>query len=370
MVKIFIIGSFAESLINFRGQLLQEMVKGGHQVVACAPEASVEIQNALHAMEVEYQDVPIERAGLNPAKDIKTIYSLFRLLRKIKPDIFLGYTVKPVIYGSLAAKLAGVPHIYSMITGLGYAFGGEDLKSKLVGNIVRMLYRLSLKMNCKVFFQNPDDRTLFLKLGIVKNQEQSVLINGSGVDVDFYWPIPFPKKISFLLIARLFKDKGIREYVESARIVKRKYPDIDFRLVGWIDENPASISEDKLQSWIKDGIIEYLGKLSDVRPAIAGSSVYVLPSYREGLPRTVLEAMSMGRPVITTDASGCKETVEEGRNGFLVPVRNVGALVEAMERFIEEPELIVRMGQESRQVAVDKYDVRKVNEVILETMDL
>lgn len=369
MAKIFVLGSFAESLVNFRGPLLSEMVKRGHQVMACAPEASSEIQNVLNAMG-EYQDVPIERAGLNPIKDFQTICKLFGLFRKIKPDIFLGYTVKPVIYGSLAAKLAGVPRIYSMITGLGYAFGGEDLKSRLVGTIVRMLYRLSLKVNHRVFFQNPDDRNFFAQLGILKNQKQAVLTNGSGVDVDFYRPAPFPENLSFLLIARLLKDKGIREYAEAARIIKRKYPNITFRLVGWIDDNPTSISKVELQSWVKEDTIDYLGKLSDVRSAIAESSVYVLPSYREGTPRTVLEAMAMGRPIITTDAPGCRETVEEGRNGFLVPVRNAESIAERMEYFIRHPGLIARMGEESRRIAVEKYDVRKVNVVILEAMRL
>ncbi len=367
---IIVIGNFADSLIKFRGPMLQEMVKRDHQVVACAPEASVEIQNALHAMGVEYRNVPIERAGLNPIKDIQTIYRLVDLFRKIKPDIFFGYTVKPVIYGSLAARLAGMPQIFSMIEGLGYAFTGELSSRLFLRSIIILFYRLSVKMNKNVFFLNPDDINLFAQLGILKNQEQAVLINGAGVDLNFYSPAPFPDKLSFLLIARLLKDKGIREYAEAARIIKRKYPYVVFRLVGWIDDNPASISKDELQFWVREGTIEYLGKLSDVRPAIAASSVYVLPSYREGTPRTVLEAMSMGRPVITTDAPGCRETVREGRNGFLIPVRDVTALVKAMKRFIEEPELIAKIGQQSRQVAVEKYDVRKVNAVILETMGL
>jgi len=190
------------------------------------------------------------------------------------------------------------------------------------------------------------------------------------VDTEYYKPEPFAENLSFLLIARLLKDKGIREYAESATIIKQKYPKISFRLVGWIEDNPASISKKELDLWVKQGIIEYLGKLSDVRPAIAESSVYVLPSYREGTPRTVLEAMAMGRPIITTDAPGCRETVQHGKNGFLVPVKNAPALVNAMEQFIRQPELTEQMGKASRQIAIEKYDVHKVNAVILKTMGL
>ncbi|CAB1084216.1 Lipid carrier : UDP-N-acetylgalactosaminyltransferase (EC / Alpha-1,3-N-acetylgalactosamine transferase PglA (EC; Putative glycosyltransferase [Olavius algarvensis Delta 1 endosymbiont] len=350
--------------------MLAEMVQRDHSVVACAPSASIEIKDALQAMGVEYRDVQIDRTGFNPIRDLQTVWRLFNLLRKIRPDIFLSYTVKPVIYGSMAAKIAGVSYIYSMITGLGYTFSREDLKVALVNVFVRVLYRLSLKTNRSVFFQNPDDRKLFTQLGLLKNQEQAVLINGTGVDVDFYQPAAFPEKLSFLLIARLLKDKGLREYSVAARIIKNKYPNISFRLVGWIDDNPTSISESELQSWIDQGLIEYLGKLSDIRPAVAEASVYVLPSYREGMPRTVLEAMSMGRPVITTDVPGCRETVSDGINGFLVPVRDVAALAQAMEHFVENFDLVKKMGQQSRKIAVEKYDVRKVNAVILETMGL
>ena len=272
MAKIFVLGSFAESLVNFRGPMLSEMVKRGHHVVTCAPAASSEIQNALNAMGVEYHDVPIERAGLNPIKDLQIIYRLFALFREIKPDIFLGYTIKPVIYGSIAARLAGVPRIFSMITGLGYAFSDGGLKKWLVGAVVRFLYKLGMGANRRVFFQNPDDRDIFLRLGFLRNFVQAALINGSGVDVDFFQPVPFPEKISFLLIARLIKDKGILEYVKAARIVKKRYPQARFYLVGWIDEGPQGISSVDLDSWVKEGTIEYLGRLEDVRPAIADAA--------------------------------------------------------------------------------------------------
>ncbi len=370
MSKIIVIGSYAPSLINFRGPLLKEMVGRDHEVLACAPDASPDIQEKLKDLGAVYRNIPIDRTGLNPVRDIYTIFRLISLFRKEKPDIILGYTIKPVIYGSLSGRIACVQRIFSMITGLGYAFSDGGLKEKLIGAVVRSLYKIGMGGNRRVFFQNPDDRDFFIEQNLVCGFEQSALINGSGVDVAFFQPAPFPERVSFLLIARMIKDKGVFEYAQAARIVKAKYPQTRFRLVGWIDEGPQGISRVDLDFWVKEGIIEFLGRLDDVRPAIADASVYVLPSYREGTPRTVLEAMSMGRSIITTDAPGCRETVEEGRNGFLVPVSNAEVLAERMEHFIKHPELIARMGEESRRIAVEKYDVHKVNEVILQTMGL
>ena len=360
----------AESLINFRGSLLAQLVEDGHEVIACAPDADLKTKNRLCSLGVKYFDVPISRTGLNPCKDFLSLYKIFRILKKIKPDIFLGYTAKPVIYGSLAARLAGVKCIYSMITGLGYAFVSSSWKSKFVGLIIEFLYRISLRTNTKIFFQNPDDCQLFQTKGILSHKSVPVIIDGSGVDLKFFNSVPLPEKTSFLLIARLLKDKGIREYVQAAEIIKKKYPDISFKLVGWLDENPSCISQRELSGWINQGTIEYLGKLTDVRPAIASSSVYVLPSYREGMPRTVLEAMSMGRPIITTDVPGCRQSLIDGENGFLVPVRNVIALANAMEKFIISPEIVSQMGSRSLEIAIQRFDVSKVNKCIIQAMEL
>lgn len=368
--KIFVLGSLAESLVNFRGPLLREMRVRGHQVIACAPAASDAVKNALIALDVEYRDVPLSRAGLNPVHDLRSLLALFRLLHHARPDVFFGYTIKPVIYGSLAARWAGVPEIFSMVTGLGYAFTSAGWRRRLLNGLVRGLYRLGLRGNRKVFFQNPDDRDLFLRAGLFGDSTQALLINGSGVDVDAFQSAPLPREMTYLLIARLIKDKGILEYVEAARMIKTRYPQACFRLVGWIDENPTAISAAALRAWVDEGLIDYMGKLDDVRPALAKAAVYVLPSYREGTPRTVLEAMAMGRPIVTTDVPGCRETVVDGVNGFLIPPQNPSALARAMERFIEDPALVGRMGRESRRLAEEKYDVRKVNAVILQAMGL
>ncbi len=367
---VMVIGGFAESLVNFRGPLLQAMIERGFRVIACAPSAPSSVKQSLETMGCEYVDVSFDRAGINPIHDLISFLMLWRVFRRLKPDIVLGYTIKPVIYGSLAAKLAGVKECYSMITGLGYAFVGRSYKRCVIRRLVQFLYRCSLGVNQKVFFQNPDDLELFVQLGILQNKQQAVLVNGSGVDVDSFTVLPFPQRITFLLIARFLKDKGIMEYLEAARIIKEKHLAVQFRIVGWVDDNPAAISMEVLAAYERDGSVENLGKVADVRPAIADASVYVLPSYREGTPRTVLEAMAMGRPIITTDAPGCRETVAVGLNGYLVALKSVASLVQAMERFIDDPDQIASMGGASRLLAEQKYDVRNVNQVILQTMNL
>lgn len=369
-MKILLIASLAESLINFRGPLIRQMVSAGHEVIAAAPEISAVLCVKLRALGVRSFSIRLRRTGLNPIIDVCTILMLFRLCRLERPDVILAYTIKPVIYGSIAASWAGVPGIYSIITGLGYAFSSHDRRGSWVRRLARQLYREALKHNAKVFFQNPDDQSFFQSERMIRKIGQAILVNGSGVDLDYFRPAPLPAQCSFLLIARLIRDKGVEDYVRAARILRSKYPDARFRLAGWMDSNPNSISSDELAAWKKEGVIEYLGPLEDVRPAIRDCAVYVLPSYREGTPRTVLEAMAMGRPVITTDAPGCRETVRDGVNGYLVPIQRPDTLAEAMEKLYLDAELRFSMGQLSRKRAVDKYDVIIVNRMILGGMGL
>lgn len=371
MARVLVLGSLAHSMVNFRGPLLREMVAQGHEVYACVPDASAEIREALAGMGVIYRDVKLARTGMNPVQDIGSLINMYKLFKDIKPDVYFGYFIKPVIYGSIAARMAGVPKIYCMIEGLGYAFSGADFKSRMIGMIAQNLYRFALRFSTKVFFLNPDDLDEFHQRRIIDKHQKGVLINGIGIDTESFVPVGYPKDLSFLLIARLIRPKGVQEYVDAARIIKEKYPDVKFRLVGGFDGGPTSHTEEELRGWVDAGIIEYLGLLSDVRPSIADCSVFVLPSYyREGLPRTLMEAMAMARPIITTDNPGCRQTVQQGENGLLVPVRNVPALMEAMEYFIKKPEEIERMGQISRQMAVDKFDVRQINAEILRATEL
>jgi glycosyltransferase involved in cell wall biosynthesis len=373
-MRVLVIAGMAESLVNFRGPLLKAMSQSGVNVHVAAPGLSVSssLSEMLLLQGFAVHDVPLRRAGTNPFADLRTFGVLWMLMRRIRPDAVLGYTIKPVTYGMLAAWLSRVPKRYALITGLGYAFTGDGSGMRgWVRRLVQGLYRLALGRAHKVFFQNPDDESLFRRLGLLQAATPSVVVNGSGVDVASFNMADLPLgSPHFLLIARLLVDKGIREYVQAAQRIKENHPNVQFSLVGWIDENPDAIHQSELDAWIQAGYISFIGRLQDVRPAIAQCTVYVLPSYREGTPRTVLEAMAMGRPIITTDAPGCRETVVDGENGFLVPVKSVEALVHAMESFILDPYLGVKMGAISRQIAEKKYDVNKVNDVLLREMGL
>ncbi len=370
MPKVAVFGSYPDSLLNFRGRLLEAMINAGHEVHAISPPASQNIITGLQNIGVTHHSISLSRTGLNPVRDMFTIISLIRLLRKIKPDDLLAYTIKPVIYGGIAARITNT-NFYPMITGLGYAFSGTGKKGKLLKIIASSLHQLALHGARNTIFQNPDNLNYFKNQGILQNQNKTKLVNGSGVDLDFFTNQPFPQNQTFLMIARLLKDKGVYEYVEAARQIKAINPHVKFQLAGWIDDTPISISSTDLNNWINEGTIEYLGHLDDVRPALSNCTVYVLPSYYpEGIPRTVLEAMSTGRPIITTDMPGCRETVIEHKNGFLVPRQNVSALAEAMSQFLKKPELTPIMGQESRKIAEQRFDVNKVNLEILKTMEL
>lgn len=371
-MKFLLVASLAESLINFRGPLIAALQARGLQVHVAAPDLPQgdPIRQQLQARGVVVHQVPLRRTGTNPVADLQTLWSLWRLMRRVRPDCVLGYTIKPVIYGSLAAWLAGVPRRFALVTGLGYAFQQQGQGGTLQA-LVQRLYALALTRVHAVFFQNPDDEALFRDRGLVAPGARTCVVNGSGVDVGAFAVAPLPPgPPCFLLMARLLGDKGVREYAQAAQRVRAQHPGVRCLLVGWIDTNPDAIARQELDTWVANGSLEFLGRLQDVRPAIAACSVYVLPSYREGTPRTVLEAMAMGRAVITTDAPGCRETVIDGDNGFLVPVKSVDALEQAMLQFVANPALAARMGLRARKIAEDKYDVHKVNAVMLHEMGI
>lgn len=371
-MSFLIISSFPDSLLHFRGHLMAALIAKGLQVHVAAPGLPDDsaVRQQLQALGYVVHSLPMRRTGTNPVTDAFTMWLLWRLMRRIRPSYVLGYTIKPVIYGSLAAWLAGVPSRFALITGLGYAFQGKADARRFLRALVQRLYGLALRHTHKVFFQNPDDQCLFRSLGLLPMSTPSCVVNGSGVDLASFAVAPLPAGQHFLLIARLLGDKGVREYVMAAQRIKAVHPTVRFSLVGWIDENPDAIAQDELDAWIQAGTLDFLGRLSDVRSAIAACSVYVLPSYREGTPRTVLEAMAMGRAVITTDAPGCRETVIDGENGFLVPIKSVDSLCDAITRFLTDPTLAARMGQRGRQLAENKYDVHKVNELMLVEMGI
>ncbi|RUO75123.1 glycosyltransferase family 1 protein [Pseudidiomarina sediminum] len=373
--RALILASYPDSLVNFRAAFIRRLIELEIEVHVAAPNLSqsIDVKKHLCEMGATCHDAYIKRTGLNPLNDVVGLIRLMSLFRKVQPNLVLAYTIKPVIWGLKAASLVGVEQRVALITGLGYAFTGKATGLRgFVQKIAKSLYKSSLKKASLVFFQNPDDLEEFASTGLLPQHIRTEVVNGSGVDTSNYEHAAFPSNatINYLLIARLLGDKGIREYVSAARKICAKHPHAQFHLVGGLDTNPNAISEEEVNAWVQEGVLQWHGAVDDVRPFIANSHVYVLPSYREGTPRSVLEAMSMGRAVITTDAPGCRETVVDGDNGFLVDVKSVDQLVTAMERFILQPELIESMGQRSREIACEKYDVHKVNKAMLKAMGI
>jgi glycosyltransferase involved in cell wall biosynthesis len=368
-MKIAVLSSHTSSLFWFRMDMMKEFIENGHEVIALGSEAEADWNDKFKENNIEYRQLYVERNGVNPLSDLKTYMELYKFMRKEKPDKVFAYQAKTVVYGSLAAKLNGITEVYPLIAGLGSIFRGTGFKNKVVKIIMKIEYWVACKCSKKVFFQNNDDKNEFIRNGLI-SEGQAVIINGSGVNLDKFKPTQLPKKPTFLFIGRLIKDKGIMEYLEACKLVKLKYRDIRCLLVGPYDSNPSALKPEELKSYIDNGIIEYFGEQNDVRPYISECTAYILPSYHEGTPKTVLEAMSMGRPIITTNAPGCRETVLHGKNGYLVEVKDVKGLVEKMEYLISNPEKSQDMGNKSLKLAREKFDVKIVNQVIMNAMKI
>jgi glycosyltransferase involved in cell wall biosynthesis len=365
--KILLVANRAESFFP-RMELMRQLAELGYVVYLVAPGMTEEISKKFKQFGYHCYDLSLSRVGLNPFEDVLTFVKLRKLIREIKPRGVICYTIKPNIYGIIAAYLEKVPLRIAMVTGLGFIFSPElGWSKKWLAGLAKKFYRFAFKRATKVFFLNEDDRSLFCELTITEF-DKAVVINGEGIDLEKFKKRPIPKVsmgIHFLLIARLLVDKGIREYVDAARSVKRKYPNTVFHLVGGMDENPASITQKELDGWIKEEVILYHGALKDVTQVIAQSHVGVLPSYREGVPLVLLESMATGRPVITTDVPGCRDVVVNQMNGMIVPVKDFESLAQAMLSFIRKPVLIEVMGDKASEHVANHYDVIKVSKDIL-----
>jgi glycosyltransferase involved in cell wall biosynthesis len=374
MKHILIITSYGPSLINFRLSFIKTLLNRGHKVSVASPKNKFtqNRQKILKKLGVNIYLFSLSSVGLSFFKDLKSILAIFKIVIYCKPSVVISYTIKPVIYTGLVLKFFKKIVYYPMLTGLGYVFINKDfINHKILKSFIIVLYRLSLKSAKKIIFQNKDDQNLFLKLKIIKQKKLSDVVSGSGVDLKEYPISKLPKKPVFLMVARLLVDKGVREYVEAAKIVLSNYPNAIFYLAGYLDKNPSGITADELESWINEGIIAYLGEMKSVQSALKSCRYFVLPSYREGTPRSSLEALSSGRPIITTDAPGCRETVVHKKNGLLVPIKNSVALADAMVTLLREKEKIVkRMAHESYLLAKSKYEINKVNKKMLEIMKL
>lgn len=368
MLKFLLISPKNRTIYNFRGDLIRDIENAGYEVLATGPD-NADIEK-IHELGVHFFEIPMNKNGTSIIGDISYCSSLYKLMKAEKPDVVLGYTVKPNVYGSIAAKLAGVKRIYAMVTGGGYTFTSKAFKARILGIIVKMLYKIGFCCSTKVIFQNKDDQNEFVMKKLVKKRKCCV-VNGSGVNSKEFSPTPYPDNITFFMLSRLLKSKGVEEYLRAAEIVKNRHPEVKFALLGKYETKMQdAIDCIFVENLISKGIIERYEETADVKPYYAACSVYVLPSYREGTPRTVLEASAMGRPIITTDTNGCRDTVVNGKTGFLVPVCDVDALVERMEFFVANPNEICNMGQCSRDYCVSKFSVEKVNADMFGIMEL
>lgn len=368
-MRVAVLSSHTPSLFWFRMDMMKSFKECGCDIFAVGNEAEKDWAEKFAENGITYRQIIVQRNGVNPLNDLKTLSSIKMVLREIKPDKIFTYQAKTVIYGGIAANQLGITEVYPLIAGIGSVFLKNDLRTRIIRKVMTIEYRLGMRKSSTVFFQNHDDEAIFRRNHIIK-KHNVVMLNGSGVNLNNFEVLPLPDTFAFLCISRLIRDKGVYEFLEASRKVKKKHPEVRFLLVGPYDSNPSAIKPEELQPFIDDGIIEYFGEQEDVRPYFAQCNVFVLPSYREGTPKTNLEAMASGRAIITTDAPGCKETVVDGENGYLIPVKDVNALCTKMIYFIDNPDLVSAMGSNGRRKAETIFDVKIVNKRICETMGL
>ncbi len=368
-MKFILVSPKNRTTYNFRGDLIRELQRRDAEVLVTGPDR--ENMEGIKALGVRFAEVPMHKNGTNPFADLQYKKALTKLFREEKPDAVLGYTIKPVVYGILAAKRAGVKNATALITGVGYTFIAASMKAKLLRFIVQTLYRAALKKANHVVFQNRDDLDAFVSRKLVRREKCSV-VNGSGVNIGHFSLAPQPEgAVRFFMLSRLLKSKGVREYIAAARIVKAQCPEAQFALLGKYETAMQdAVAKEEVESAIQDGVIVRYEETNDVRPYYQDCSVYVLPSYSEGMPRTVLEAMATGRAILTTDANGCRDTVIDGKNGYLVPVKDSEALAEKMLLLAKNPALVAQMGVASRRLCEERFAVEKVNDALLRLMQL
>ena len=365
--KIILLSGSGDTVAWFRLDFLNEFLLRSYKVYVLAPDIRDDLKPELINMGIEFIEIKLERKGFNVLNLISSVFELVRLFKEIQPNIIFSYTHKAILSGSLAAKISGFPNTFSMVTGTGHVFDSQTKKEKAIKFIGSLALRIALRFNKLVFFQNPDDQALFLKNNIVLSQKTK-LVNGSGVNLDKFSVSPLPSEPVFLCMARLIKSKGLEEFARAAKRVKKLYPEARFILYGYPDDHPDSINENEIISnWLNDFGVEYFGYAENPIDAIKECSVFVLLSYKEGTPRVVLEAMAMGRPIITTDAPGCRETVKNGVNGFLVPRFDDLEAANAMTKLLSA-ELRKEMGKESRKFCESKFNVLDVNNTLLSDM--
>jgi len=365
---VFICGN-GDTLYRFRLELIKSLIKKNYTVYAFAPEIPADFLEELESLGLIFHKISFKRKTVNIFDTFVSIFEITKKLRKINPDIVFSYTHKSVVVGSISALLAGRLRSISLITGTGHIFDNHDFTQKIKRFLGILGFKISLFFSEIVFFQNPDDLKLFCSLGMTK-KSKSILLNGSGVDLSKFLPTPLPKEPVFLCMSRLIKSKGLLDYANAAKIVKSSYPNARFLLYGFPDDHQDSLDESEIiNSWTDTYGIEYFGFTNNPVETISECSIYVLLSYNEGTPRSVLEAMSMGRPIITTDVPGCRETVSVGLNGYLANLKDPESAADAMIKILDE-EKRMTMGKNSRKLCEEKYDVHQVNSTILSELNI
>lgn len=369
MKKFILISPKNRSAYNFRGDLIKDIQSKGYDVIVTGP--NLEGVSKIKELGVKFIEVPVNKNGINPFADIVYCMKLWKIMKREKADAIMGYTIKPVIYGSLAGWLAGVKNRTAMVTGAGYLFASKSIKAKIIKRISFILYKIGLGAAHKIIFQNIDDLNEFVSNHLVK-KDKCYVVNGSGVNMNKYTPSDYPKNPSFFFLGRLVNAKGGMDYVKAAKIVKEKYPNARFMILGKLEKNlPDAITADDLMPYVNDGTVELFPETDNIAQYYAMTSVFVLPTaYREGTPRVILEALASARAIITTFTPGCKETVTDGINGFFVPIHNPKAIAEKMEHFINNPKDIEKMGTASFELCKNKYEISIINKRMLEILNL
>ena len=317
----------------------------------------------IQALGMTHHAIPMTRSGKHPLQELGTLLALVRLFRRLRPDVVHLVTIKPVLYGGIAARIARVPGMVAAISGLGFVFLSNSLKMRLVRAVVARLYRVALgHPNSRVIFQNANDRDLLKSLGAVR-EDQVVIIRGAGVDLDAYRSTPEPPAppVVVTMVARLLRDKGVQEFVQAAKLLRERGVPVTMQLVGGLDAgNPTSATQADVDAWQQDGCVQALGERSDVAALYAAAHIAVLPSYREGLPKSLIEAAACGRAVVTTDVPGCRDAIEPNVTGLLVPVRDAAALADAIARLAQDAALRQAMGTAGRALAEREFDINQV----------
>ncbi|MXU65201.1 glycosyltransferase family 4 protein [Oceanomicrobium pacificus] len=372
--KVAVIAGFGWSLVNFRLQLLKRMVAQGHEVVAVAPDIDARTALILEENGIRHAHVRMNRTGTNPVADLATLRDLMGLLRRERPDVVLPYTMKPIVYGCMASRLTGIGRAFALFTGLGYAFIDPYPTGRraMIRAVTIRLHRIGLRNVEAAFTYNPSEDEDIRAYRLVPDHVPLVRVAGSGIDTERFAQCPVPDgPPRFLMVARLLKSKGVAVLADAARLLKAQGRTPDIRLLGPFDSNPDAVTVDEMDRWTSEELFSHLGETRDVRPYLRDASVFVLPTMlREGVPRTILEAMATGRAVITTDAPGCGTTVVEGQTGFVVPQGDAEALAAAMARYLDDSELAAAHGAAGRARAENVYDVHAVNRTILTTIGL